>query len=199
MEHLKMLGLAAVVTAGLMVIAVAGTASATVICKNNLNTEKCSEPYPAGTKGTASAAGSVVMTDVFGAVLVTCTSSTVTGTSVNTGSATETVKSTLTTLSFSGCNRVVEVISPGTGELHWKAGTDNGTLTTTGTTVVVKNTPLGTCSFLTSATDVGTTTGGNPGRLDLAASVPSENCGFNGILEGQYVATSPTAAWVTSG
>lgn len=198
MKHLK-IGLAVAVAAAVLAIGGAGTASATVICKNNLNTEKCSEPYLKGTKGTASNEGWITMTGPFGEIINRCESSTVGGTSVNTGSATETVKSTLTSLTFSKCEHVVEVINPGTGELHWIPGTDNGTLTTSGTTVVVKETLFGDCKFLLSNTDMGTTTGGNPGHLDLKASAPSENCGFNGTLEGSYVATSPTAAWVTSG
>jgi hypothetical protein len=51
MKHLKMLGLAALAAAALTALIGAGTASATVLCKNNLNTTTCSEKYPAGTKG----------------------------------------------------------------------------------------------------------------------------------------------------
>jgi hypothetical protein len=43
MKQVKYFGMAAVAVA---LLALGGTsASATVICKNNLNTEKCSEPY----------------------------------------------------------------------------------------------------------------------------------------------------------
>ncbi|HSC21757.1 MAG TPA: hypothetical protein VLC07_08510 [Solirubrobacterales bacterium] len=201
MKHLKMLGLAAIAVAALMAFLGAGTASATVICKNNLSTEKCSEPYLKGTVGTASAEDSIKVTGPFSLLIDTCAESTVTGTQNNNGGPTEAVTSTLTSLTFGKCTRPTTVVSPGTGSLQWIAGTDNGTLTTSGTTVVIHEIPgFGTCAYVTSNTKIGTATGGNPGTLDLSATIPSETSGCpSGTLSGHYVATSPTAAWVTSG
>jgi hypothetical protein len=205
MKYLKMLGLAAVAAAALAAFLGAGTASATVICKNNLNTEKCSEPYLKGTEGTASAEDSIKLLGPFSIIIATCTESTVTGTQANNGGPTESVRSTLTSLTFSKCTHPITVVSPGTGSLQWISGTDNGTLTTSGTTVLVHEIPniIGnppTCAYVTSSTKMGTTTGGNPGTLDLAATITSETAGCpSGTLSGHYVATSPTAAWVTSG
>jgi hypothetical protein len=200
MEYLKMLGLAAV-AAALMAFLGAGTASATVICKNNLNTEKCSEPYVKGTVGTASAEESVRFTGPFALLIGTCTESTVKGTQENNGSSTEPIKSTLTSLTFGGCTRPTTVISPGTGSLQWIPGTDNGTLFTSGTTVVIHEIPgFGTCTFKTENTKMGTVTGGNPGTLDLSATIPTVTSGCpSGTLSGKYKATSPSAAWITSG
>jgi len=205
MKHLKMLGLAVVAAAALMAFLGAGTASATVICKNNLNTEKCSEPYLKGTVGKASAEDSIKIAGPFGIVIDTCAESTVTGTQNNDGGSGVAVTSTLTSLTFSKCTRPTTVISPGTGSLQWIAGTDNGTLTTTGTTVTIHELPNivgnpSTCSYVTNSTTIGTATGGNPGTLDLSATITSETerCP-SGTLSGHYVATSPSAAWVTSG
>lgn len=203
MRHVRTLGLAAVAAAAFIALAAVGTASATVICKNNLNTEKCSEPYVKGTKGTASAEASIKFSGPFGITIATCTESTVTGTQNNNGGPGEAVTSTLTSLTFGGCNRPITVVSPGTGSLQWIAGTDNGTLFTSGTTVLVHEIPApfpSTCAYVTNNTLIGTATGGKPGTLDLSATITTETEGCpNGILSGQYVATEPTAAWVTSG
>src|SRR5690242_744555 len=88
MKHLAKLGLAAVAAAALMAFLGAGTASATVLCKNNLNTETCSEKYPVGTVGVASLTGSGVMETLSGTVVNTCTSSTAKETLQNEGSST---------------------------------------------------------------------------------------------------------------
>jgi hypothetical protein len=203
MRFIKTLSLAMVAAAALMAFAGLGTASATVLCKEipAAGTD-CANPYPAGTKGTGSAETSILLKTSGGTTIVTCTSSTVTGQSVNQGSTTETVKSTLTTLTFSNCTTTVTVLSAGTGELHHIAGTNNGTLTTTGTEVTI--TFLGvSCIFKTNSTDVGTATGGKPGTFDLSATIPGVSGGFcpaSGILSGSYIQTEPTTGgWVAAG
>jgi hypothetical protein len=203
MKHLKMLGLAVMAAAALMALIGAASASATVICKNNLNTEKCSEPYPVGTKGTASLQGSAVMETLGGETLVTCTGSTVSSTLENAGSATTTVKSSLSSISFTGCSTTVSVISPGSAELHHIPGTDNGTLTTQNTKVTTLIFGV-SCTYGTGASrDVGTTVGGNPGSMTLNTTFPKVEGGFVCPSEvrftGKYVATSPTNAWVAAG
>lgn len=202
MKHLKMFGLVLAAAAAVLAFGAAGTATATVLCKNSLNTEKCSEPYSSGTetKTTLKTGTSLLVKGPFGETIDTCTQSSTTAKSTNSGGATETVKSTLTSLSFTGCTHPSEVPSLGTSEMHWIAGTDNGTVTTTGTTVVLKEIPLfGTCQYTTASTDMGIWTGGNPGSLDLNAQLKSENGCPAVTLSGTYVATSPTAIWVTSG
>jgi hypothetical protein len=203
MNHLKMLGLAAVTAAALMAVLGAGTASATVICKNNLNTEKCSEPYPVGTKGTASLQGSGLIESLEGTVLNTCTGSVVSSTLENAGSATTTVKSGLSSITFTGCSSTVDTIKPGSAELHHIAGTDNGTLTTLGTEVTTQIFGA-SCTYGTGASlDVGTTVGGNPGSMTLNTIFPRVAGGFicpeKVRFTGKYVATSPTNAWVAAG
>ena len=127
MKHLKMLGLAAIAAIAVVAFVGAGTASATVICKNNLSTEKCSEPYPVGTKGTASLQGTMTVTNTAGTTTyVTCSGSTVSSTLENAGSATTTVKSGLSSISWTGCSTTVDTIKAGSAELHHIAGTDNG-------------------------------------------------------------------------
>jgi len=206
MKYLKMLGLAAVAAAALMAIVGAGTASATVICKNNLNTEKCSEPYPAGTKGTASlAAGtSALLQTTAGETMVTCTESVISSTLENPGSATTTVKSGVSTMTFAKCTVPVVVINGGYAELHHIAGTDNGTLTTFNTEVTVNTVFFGSCVYGSGkGLDVGNTIGGNPGSMTLNTVFSKISggiaCPSDARFTGKYVATSPTNAWVAAG
>jgi hypothetical protein len=204
MNNLKILGLAAVAAAALTAFLGASTASATVICKTKPTAGVCPEgwDYLAGTKGKASlAAGtSAALQDTSGNVLITCTASTVEGTSENTGGATSTVKSTLTSLTWGGCSNTVDTINPGRGELHWIPGTNNGTLTTIETAVTVNIFGV-SCTYGTgSGTDMGTTVGGNPGSLTVNTAIPRIAGGFlcpaTTRFSAEYVATEPTAAWV---
>lgn len=206
MKHLKMLGL--VVVAALAVTALVGvaSASATVICKNNTSTSKCTEPYPVGTKGTASLQGSMILETTGGTSLVTCTGSTVSSTLGNAGSATTTVKSELSSITFSGCTKAVTTLVPGSGELHHISGTDNGTLTTQNTQVTVSGLFNNeSCIYGTGAgIDMGTTVGGNPGSLTINTLVLRQAgsgvfCPAETRLTAKYVATSPTNAWVAAG
>lgn len=207
MKYLKMLGLAAMAAAVLMAIVGAGTASATVICKNNLNTEKCSEPYAVGTEGTASlAAGTTALfATTEGEVLDTCTESTIKSTLKEAGSSTTTVKSGVSTMTFGKCTFATKVLNGGSAELHWIKGTDNGTLTTFNTEVTINTVFFGSCVYGAPSTgiDVGTTVGGNPGSMTLNTVFPrisgSFICPEDGVFTGKYVATSPTNAWVAAG
>jgi hypothetical protein len=205
MKYLKILGLATVTVAALMAFAGVGIASATVICKNNLNTETCSEPYPVGTEGTASleSGGSALLTDTSGKSLDTCKASTVTGKLKSQGKGGP-ARSELSTLSFSSCNFPTKTLSPGSAELHWIKGTDNGTLTTGGVEVTINTVLFGSCIYgMESGTDVGTTVGGNPGSLSVNAVVKKLgggiSCPETTKFTAKYVATSPTAGWVSNG
>lgn len=204
MKHLKMLGLFAVAATVLMAFLGAGTASATVICKTVPTAGVCPEgwDYPTGTKGKASleAHTSATLTDSSGNVLATCTGSTVEGTSANTGGATETVKSTLTSLTWEGCSQTTDTINPGSGQLHWISGTVNGTLTTIGTSVTLNIFGV-SCTYGTGVgVDMGTTFGGESGTLTINVILPKVEGGFlcpsTARFTGKYVATEPTTAYV---
>jgi hypothetical protein len=205
MKHLKTLGLAAIAAAALMAFLGAGTASATVICKNNLNTEKCSEPYAIGSEGTASlpSGTSATLTDTSGNTLDKCTASTVTGKLKSQGSGVPAF-SELTTLTFNSCTFTTKTVNPGTGELKWIAGTDNGTLVTSNTEVTINTGLFGSCIYgIASGTHVGTTVGGNPGSMTLSIVVTRFGSNFacpaTTRFTAKYVATSPTNAWVSNG
>ena len=202
MKYLKMLGLVAVAAAALMAFVGAGMASATVICQNNLNTEKCSAPYPIGTKGKASLTESLKAVTTEGTVLDTCAGSVVESTLENAGSATTTVKSGVSTITWSSCTVTTTTLSGGFAELHHIAGTDNGTLTTFNTRVTINTGLFGSCVFTSgNGTDVGTTVGGNPGSLTLNTTFTKESgfCPNTIRITGKYIATEPKNAWVAAG
>lgn len=196
MTYLRLFGLAAIAAAALMAFAGAGTASATVICKTAPTAGVCPEgwAYPAGTEGTASSTNSLVLA-ASGFTLDTCTGSTVSSSIKNAGGATSTVTSTLSTLTLGVCTNETRVLNPGSAELHWISGTNNGTLTTIGTEVTVK-TVFGSCIY--TVADAGTTVGGNPGTLTINThpKLLSGPCPAESTLTGAYVATSPKNAWV---
>jgi hypothetical protein len=197
MKHLKTLGVAVVAAAALMALVGAGTASATVICKNNLNTEKCSDPYASLRAGTSASL------EAGGTLLATCTASIVKSTLANAGSSTTTVKSGVSSITWENCSQTIHTLSGGSAELHWISGTDNGTLITIGTSVTMGI--FGTsCTYGTGAgTSMGTVKGGNPGSLKVDANVSRVAGGFLcpaiARFKGEYVATSPTNAWVAKG
>ncbi len=203
MQHLKMLGLAAMAAAALTTIAGVGMASATVLCKNSLNTETCSEPYAIGTEGTASLVGSAKLTDTKGNTLDTCSGSTVTGKLKEQGSG-KPATSELSTLTWSGCTFPTKTLVPGSGDLTWIKGTDNGTLVTTETQVTISTVLFGSCSYgVGVGTDMGTVEGGNPGSLAVNTVISKISggaaCPETTKFTANYVATSPTNAWVSNG
>lgn len=206
MKFPKMLGLAAVAAAALMAVLGAGTASATVLCKNNLNTEHCSEPYPVGTKGVFSMEGSGIMETLEGKVLNTCTGSTVEETLQNAGSATTTVtlKSEGKGISWTGCTSTVSVLAGGEGELHWIPGTDNGTVTAKGFEVTMSLSGA-SCVYGLGSTmkDWGEIVGGAPGFMQINAVVSKVGGGFlcpkEARLTGKYINTEPKAGYVAAG
>jgi len=211
MKYLKMLGLTVVAAVALTALVGAGAASATVLCKNNLNTEKCSEPYPVGTKGTASLASgsSAIIEEVGpeGETLDTCKGSTATETLQNAGSATTTVtgKVAASGITWSNCTFSTTTISGGEAELHWIAGTDNGTLTAKGFEVTINTIFFGSCVYGLGSTmkDWGTIVGGAPGSFTANAIVSKISggvtCPTEARVTGKYINTEPKAGYVAAG
>jgi hypothetical protein len=207
MKYLKTIGLAIVAATALMALAGAGTASATVFCKNNLNTEKCSEPYPVGTVGDASlAAGTTAVLETLeGQVLDTCTAITTKETLSNAGSATTTVTGNVpaSNLTFSACTRASFTLAGGQTELHHIAGTDNGTVTGKGFEVTVNTALFGSCVYGLGSTmkDWGTVVGGSPGSMTVNAIVSrvSGICPNEARMTAKFVNTEPKAGYVAAG
>ena len=207
MKYIKMLGLAMMAATALLAIAGAGISSATVLCKNNTSTSKCTEPYPVGTVGVASlAAGSSATIETLeGTVLNTCTGSTAKETLQNAGSATTTVtgKVAASGITWSNCTVATTTLSGGEAELHWISGTDNGTITAKGFEVTINTGFFGSCVYSLGSTmkDWGTIIGGAPGSLTVNAVVTKVSgfCPNEARITGKYTNTEPKAGYVAAG
>jgi hypothetical protein len=109
-----------------------------------------------------------------------------------------TASGNISALSFTGCTNdwVVHVNFKGSLEVHWTSGY-NGTVTSTGMKITATRYGV-SCIYETSATDIGTITGGTPATLHLVANIPrvggSFACGGSTAqLTGSYKVTSPSA------
>jgi hypothetical protein len=203
MKYLKMLGLAAVAAMALTAFLGASSASATVLCKTSLTTgcHAAGWAYPSGTTIDASVeSGTKATLETLGGLIRDeCSESTVKGSTTTTGSSSETIKGTVETanLSFGGCTATTDVLEGGELEVHWIAGTDNGTLTAKKFQVTVV---IGGESCIygtgTTGTDLGTVTGGSMATIDVSATVTKQagsgaNCTSTSNWTAKYTVTSP--------
>jgi len=191
MKYLKMLGLAAVAAMALM--AFAGSASATVLCKTTLTTGCAGggQDYAAGTEINATLKAGTSALLRAGFANITCTESTVAGKTENTGSGSETVRGQIETLDFpaASCNATVHVLKTGELEIHHNAGTDNGTLTGRGSEVTVRIGEV-SCTYGTgTGTNLGTLVGGNPAQMNISTNLPKIAGGFLCANPAEWVAT----------
>lgn len=199
MKYVKMIGLAAVAAMALMAFAGAGTASASVLCKNGTN--PCTEPYANGTTISASLEGeTAVLRNTESSIVNTCTGSSVTGALEN-GSGTATAKGKVETkgLTFSNCiDTPTETVTPGEIEIHATDDKGNGTVTAKGVTVTM---PLFgvVCGFTAGGgVDLGTYTESTK-TIHITAVVnkdPNHSpggflCPSTAVWEANYVITQP--------
>lgn len=202
-----MLGFAAIAAAALM--AFAGSASATELTN-------ASGMVVTGTKLESASEGHAVLDSPIGNI--EC-NSTVGGTTLNTGGASETVEGKIETLTFTNCTngarvKVIERTGThptGTLSVHTEytkeadghetqkaASTNNGTVTSTGTEVEVELAGV-ICKYRTENTDIGLLTGssttGATATFDISARVPEVSggflCGTSAPWTGSYKITNP--------
>jgi hypothetical protein len=187
MKYTKMLGLLAVAAAALM--AFAGVASATTLTA------------PSGTVYTSTIkAESEGATSLHGPfTTVTCNNSSVEG-KVEKHGAGVTAGGNVSVLTFTNCNFPVTVLKKGSLEIHNIAGTNDGTLTSSGAEVTIQ-TSIASCIFTTANTDLGRLTAApsNTGHATLdinSAGIPRTGhsffCGSSGTWTGAYKVTTPT-------
>ena len=202
MKYVKQLGL--LMFAAIIVAALAGvsTATATVLCKNNLNTENCSERYPVGTEFKTANVGSITMHAGF--KTVECKKASGEGKLESEGSSMTTPwgKGTGT---YGECNCEVKVLTTGTLEVHHIAGTDNGTVTFNGSEVTVTCASIfGNvhCIYITERTDTGPVTGGNPAIVHIEANIPRKAtnalCDEEAVLTATFEVTAPKPLYVAA-
>ncbi len=205
MKYVKMLGLAVVAALALTAFFGAGSAAATVLCKTAM-TEGCAASgwdYPVGTEIDMSLEGSTFTRATNGTLLDTCTEGTLRGLTTNTGSSSQTVDWNLTHMQSSSCSATTDSLVNGSLEVHWIPGTDNGTVTVTGTQVT-KGLVFGTCVYGPGASgaDLGTLTGGSPATLDVEAVLPKISggvaCPPDVVWVGAYIVTSPKPLYISN-
>jgi len=198
MKYVKMLGLAAVAAAALMAFVGASSASASVLCKTNV-TNACGDAWhwPSGTTiaATTETGTKAVLKTTGGAVENEC-DSTITGSTTNTGSSTETVDGNVAIagLTWTNCKfEPTKTVKGGLLEIHNIAGTSKGTLTASG--FEVTTTLFGiSCVYKTgNGLDVGTLTEGAPATMDVSTVVTSTTFGCPGTANwiAKYVMESP--------
>lgn len=212
MKYAKMLALAALAAGALMAFIGAGTASATVLCSTTTGNNPC----PAGQKWvnqhldfTVPAGGSLKLMDTVGNTIDTCKEGTVEGTLTNSGSATETPTTVLTTpvpttgLTWSSCTFPTKTLSTeGKIKIHRIAGTSNGTVTSDSKfEVTINSIILGSCVYgVTTTEDLGELTEGKTGTATpptFHANAVAEEfggkaaCPDTAVWTGTYALTSP--------
>jgi hypothetical protein len=216
MKYVKMLALAAVAAAALMAFVGASTASATVLCKTKVNAAGfCPKGWvmaQAEELHAISETEKPTLTSTF--KTITCDESTVKGEVEKKGSAAETVKGPVQTLTFTtNCNCTVVVLKGGTLEVHAKDDKGNGTLTSNGAEVTVQCASIfGNvhCIYVTENDDMGTLTGstttGGTATMDITTEVKRAKTTENGTLcdeeatwHAKYKVTTPDTLDVATG
>ncbi|MGN6816210.1 MAG: hypothetical protein ACTHK3_09005 [Solirubrobacterales bacterium] len=209
MQNLKKLSLAVAVVVAFTAFT-AGTGSATVLCKTRL-TEGCAAggwSYPLGTNLHVEliTENKMVLEDLSNTAVTTCSESTFKLPITAIGSETATVDGDPEVLSWGSgskeCSRPLTTLKKGTFEIHWIAGTLNGTLTGSNTELTY-NTIMGTCVYgLASGTDLGTLNGGEPASIDFSAIVKKVSGGLGCPSSelrwtAHYIFTEPKALFVS--
>jgi len=209
MQHVKILGLAALAAMAVMAFVGAGTASATALYSG-------ATKLGVGTEIVATLSGSASLTTTEGTVLDTCTGGEVKGKITDAGgyhSATEThttVKGNIEALTWTNCTEPTTTISKGGLEVHWIDKTINGTVTSIANThtgavseVTIQTTIFGSCVFtIASGGTIGTLTGSTTttATFDINATATRKTglCPSSAKWVGTYKVTKPVPLHVTT-
>ncbi|MGN6275753.1 MAG: hypothetical protein ACTHNP_07465 [Solirubrobacterales bacterium] len=120
MKYTKMLGLAAVAATALMALFGTGSASATVLCKEYKTPCPKGQALGAGTTIDMSLKTGKSVTISGTGINVTCTTSTIKGTTTNEGSEKEAVKGTVEALTYEKCTgATIKVLKDGSFEAQY--------------------------------------------------------------------------------
>lgn len=184
-----------------------GTASATKLYGNGATVLGAGTLFSAG----LAAGTSTSISTSEGALLNTCTGSSLSGSIVNAGGALERVKIGVSSFSFTGCKTTVDVEERGELEVSHISGTTNGTLTGVGILIRVDTNLFGstiTCRYRTgtqilTGIDLGTLTGSTTANatMDVNATLTKvETSNFLCPSSANWVATysvsSPSKLYV---
>lgn len=203
MKYLKILALAVIATVALATVA--GSASATVL------TSPAGTVLPVGTTIHAELSeGSAKLATSFGTI--ECTSSTIEGKTANAGGAAETVRGTISSLTWGGCTvagapcGAFTTLKGGEFETHATGG-GNGTWTITRQEITSQCTFIGFtyhCVWTTTTyVHAGSATGGAPAKLrtevilSRSGGTSGAACGSTGKLTATYKFTKPNPLFIS--
>ena len=136
---------------------------------------------------------------------MTCTEGKTKGKTSNAGSSSETVKGNFEAWTWGGCSTTVDALSLGSLEVHWIAGTNNATLTGSGSTWTYDIFGV-SCAYGTgTGTDLGTLTGSatstSKATIDVATVISKQQGGFlcpsDVRWTASYVITEPVPLYVS--
>jgi len=210
MKHLKLFALTAL-AASAVAMAVAGSASATVLC--TVTTTSCPGSFRVTTtvdnviKADLVTGTTTEFKEPLGA-FETCTGSTMEATVTKTGSVTETVGVSLPakSLAFTGCvEGPVASLAAVELEIHWISGSLNGTVTAKGLEMTVTYRTMGSCVYaLGTETDIGKLTGSatatSEARLQIDAHLTKKSgfffCPSSMQWLAEYRVTQPKPLYV---
>lgn len=200
MKSLTMLGFVATAALALTALLGVGPASATVLCEENQIPCPEGKIYPAGSTVSAGleAETPTTFSATDGTLLDTCTGSTLAGPTANEGGAGKAITGALAKLAFTECSVATAVLELGSFSIQYKA-IENKTaaiLSFAGTRITISAFGLVSCTYGAGAgTTIGTMTGGEPGKIGVAAVLNKVAGGFlcpaTVKWAGSYEVTAP--------
>jgi hypothetical protein len=200
LKSLKLLGMSVVAVAALAAWLGAGSASATVLCKNS--TSPCTSKYGSGTSYTATLSSGTELTFAMGFSTAKCTGSSVGFEQTGNGGLGVTVPLKVTALSYSGCNGSVNVTALGSGNVAWTSGS-TGSITGSGTDIEIV---LGMTCFYGGSITAGLTANGSATATITGVNVAMERqagssalCANPAKWSAKYALTAAgSGLWVAS-
>jgi hypothetical protein len=194
MKHLKIHSLAAIVATALMAFLGAGTAAAE---STELFSGGSTASSGAATKYSLFSGTFLIFSNTSGEVITTCNGTIETKTTNTTGTS---VSGNISTLDWTTCTFPTTTLSNGSLSIASKAGTNDGTVTGTGSKMTIEAFGLFDCVYGTGAgTHLGTLDGVTAGnaRLPVNAAIilqePKFGCPETAKWVANYTVTSPTA------
>jgi hypothetical protein len=195
MRYLKILGLAVAAVTAMIAIGGAGSASATVFCKENATPCPAEKKWGAGVEFSSSLESAQAVIKA-GVVEVRCSTSTMAGTISNAGGESASVIVKLETFSFGNCNCPVTTLKAGSVSAAWTPGTMNGGLTTANTELTFNC--MGHCVY--GEGPLGALTGGAMATIDVEGTMKKISgpgtCPASAAIEADYTVNAPAPLYV---
>lgn len=206
MSHLKMLGLAVAAALACMALLGAGSASATVLCKEWKKPCPKGQDYGAGTpvQATLETGTTSIFKTTGGTTLSTCTGSTMEGETTNTGGPVEPVTGIFGAFWFEGCTKETNVIVNGRFEIKYIGPDTFGGLTVKETEVTINNSGVSCVYGPKEGFYIGTITSANEitPTIDVEVTLPRISGGFlcpsQAVWVASYEITTPHPVYFKS-